>query len=322
MKKQNKFTENIILKKNKNRNKLTKLKIYIDSDDELDTKLDKNENIDSDADADADTNSVDSDSDSVNNPHLITNAKLAKYQSETIIKYIVKDKIQDFNSKSILCYFLWSGIDDLDRWELNRKIDTIHVKNIYKEMCNDYKNNGEFIFYEHVHLAIKPNKMFYVIDGQHRLIVCDKLCKKNKYPIQQIPCVIWFPESDKEFIEIFDKINSRTPIDKTKLFNYKIADIISWMDKNLGNNKDIWGKNRPKINKDLFVEKMRQNNLVHKLETNELINKINDHNILLRGLSRTKRYDKPIVDSIHNSAETMDFYLGYDKELNWIEELS
>jgi hypothetical protein len=84
----------------------------------------------------------------------------------------------------------------------------------------------------------------------------------------------------------------------------------------LKKNKDIWGKNRPKINKDLFVEKMRQNNLVHKLETNELINKINDHNILLRGLSRTKRYNKHIVDSIHNSAKTMDFYLVGDLDLD------
>ena len=54
--------------------------------------------------------------------------------------------------------------------ELNRKISNDHVNKIRKEMINDYKNNGEFIFYEPVHLAIKTDNVFYIIDGQHRLL--------------------------------------------------------------------------------------------------------------------------------------------------------
>ena len=80
---------------------------------------------------------------------------------------------------------MWSGIADLDKWELNRKVDTVQVKKIYKEMKGDYEKNNQFIFYEPVHLAIKANNIFYIIDGQHRLLACDKLYKKNKYPIQQ-----------------------------------------------------------------------------------------------------------------------------------------
>ena len=202
------------------------------------------------------------------------------------------NQIFDFNSKSIFCYYLWSGIDDLDRWELNRKIDVQHVKKIYREMINDYEKKGNFLFYETIHLAIKKNNIFYVIDGQHRIMACNKIYKKNKYPIQKIPCILWFPESEEDFIEIFDKINSRTPLDKTKLFNYKINDIISYMNTKYAKNESIWGKLRPKINKDLFVDKMRQNDMIHKLETKEIIDKINAYNIKIRALPRNKRHNK------------------------------
>src|SRR3990167_10136649 len=124
--------------------------------------------------------------------------------------------------------------------ELNRKISNDHVNKIRKEMINDYKNNGEFIFYEPVHLTIKTDNLFYIIDGQHRLLAYHKLYKKNKYPIQHIPCVIWFPKTENEFIEIFDKINSRTLLDKTKLFNYKMNEIIVWLDETYGKNECIW----------------------------------------------------------------------------------
>ena len=301
-------TEKILKNEKYNyRNKITKTKIILDSDTEKDLESEEENDDNNEKEIDLD--------------NLITNPKLIRYNSDIISKYIVKDKIYDFNSKSIICYYLWSGIEDLDRWELNRKIDSTHVKKIYKEMTGDYEKKKEFIFYEPIHLAIKNDNIFYVIDGQHRLLACNKLYKKNKYPVQQIPCILWFPNSEEEFIEIFDKINSRTPMDKSKLFNYKILDIINWMDKNMGKHECIWGKLRPKINKDLFVEKMRESDSIHILETDEIIKKINNYNIKLRGMTRTKRCDKSINDSIHAHAETIDFYLGYDKELKWIEDI-
>lgn len=308
----NTHIENKIIKSKKNvkklkeRNKITNYEILSDSDNPI------SDNIDMDVEYDIE--------DTFEYIHII-HEKFRNYQTDTINKYIVKDNIHDFNSKSIMCYYLWSGINDLDKWELNRKINNTHVNKIYKELVSDYKKKREFIFYEPIHLALKKDNIFYVIDGQHRVLAYDKLYKKNKYPIQKIPCIIWFPENDEEFLEIFDKINSRTPIDRTKLFNYKILDITTWMEKNMGNQETIWGKLRPKINKDLFVEKMRNNDLIHQMETQDIINKINNYNIKLRGMGRNKRCDKYITDSIHNHAETMDFYLGYDKELNWINEL-
>ena len=317
-------TQSNINKTRNYRNKLTNTRIIMESDDEDDNK--ENDNIEDDNGEDEpdepDEPYEKVDNEKNKNKINLLNKKFQNYKSDLISQYIVQDKIIDFNSKSILCYYLWSGIEDLDRWELNRKINLCHVKKIYSEMKKDYEKSNEFIFYEPVHLAIKTNSIFYVIDGQHRLLACAKLYKKNKYPIQQIPCVLWFPKTEEEFIEIFDKINSRTHLDKTKLFNYKINEIIVWIDKTWGKKECLWGKIRPKINKDLFVEKMRESDSVHKLDTNEIIEKIKKINSKIRGLPRNKRNEKKsILDSVHNHAESIDFFLGYDKELVWIEEL-
>lgn len=303
--------EQEIKRTRKSRNKLTNTKIIVESDNENSN----NENSDSEIE-DEDVSLSDNEEEPI-----VLNKKLANYKSDMISKYIVPDKITDYNSRAIMCYYLWSGAEELDRWELNRKINLDQVKKMYKEMTLDYQKSGEFIFYEPVHLAIKSNSVFYVIDGQHRLLAYAKLHKKNKYPIQQIPCVLWFPKSEEEFIEIFDKINSRTPMDKTKLFNYKINEIIGWFDKTWGKKYSIWGKTRPKINKDLMVEKMRESDSIHKLETNQIIEKIIKINEKIRGFGRNKRCVKVVSDSVHNNAETMNFFLGYDKELGWISDI-
>jgi hypothetical protein len=317
-----------IKRTHKYRNKLTNTKIIVDSDEE---QSDNEINNINDTDDTDDTDDMDDniskledeelDEDSDNEEQIKLNEKFSNYKSDIISKYIVPNKITDYNSKAIMCYYLWSGADELDRWELNRKINLEQVKKIYKEMTIHYQKLNEFIFYEPVHIAIKKNSVFYVIDGQHRLLACAKLYKKNKYPIQQIPCVLWFPKTEEEFIEIFDKINSRTPMDKTKLFNYKINELIEWFDKTWGKKYSIWGKTRPKINKDLMVEKMRESDSIHKLETNEILERIKKINEKIRGFGRNKRCLKPTSDSVHNNAETMNFFLGYDKELGWIEDI-
>lgn len=309
--------EQVIKRTRKSRNKLTNTKIIVDSDVE---KSD-NETINEDSEIEDEyCDMLLADSDDEEEPTQL-NKKFVNYKSDMISKYIVPDKITDYNSRAVMCYYLWSGAEELDRWELNRKINLDQVKKMYKEMTLDYQKSGEFIFYEPVHLAIKSNSIFYVIDGQHRLLAYAKLHKKNKYPIQQIPCVLWFPKSDEEFIEIFDKINSRTPMDKTKLFNYKINELIGWFDKTWGKKYSIWGKTRPKINKDLMVEKMRESDSIHKLETNEIIEIIKKINEKIRGLNRNKRCEKTVSDSVHNNAETLNFFLGYDKELGWIGDI-
>lgn len=308
-------------KKNIYRNQIAKTKIILDDDDEIYNDDIPNNDIDSDLESEKEIENNEEDETNIKN---IIHEKFRGYTSDVMEKYIVRDKIIEFGSNGIFCNYLWSGVSELDKWELNRKIDVELVKKLVGEMEKDYKVCGKFKFYEPVHLGLKKNNIFYVIDGQHRLLAYQKLFKKNKYPIQQIPCVVWFPENDDEFIEIFDKINLRTPLDKTKLFNYKINDIIKWMNVRYDNSHGIWGYNRPKINKELFVEKMRETEQIHKLDTSEIIKKIESFNDELTKLGRNERckksYNAQITNSVHNSMETINFYLGCDKELRWITD--
>jgi len=67
---------------------------------------------------------------------------------------------------------------------------------------------------------------------------------------------------------------------------------------------------------------MRDSDSVHKLDTNQIITEIKKINSKIRGFPRNKRCDKKSVsDSVHNHAESIDFFLGYDKELGWINDI-
>lgn len=90
------------IKKHNYVNKITNTKIIIESDNDSCSNNDEE---------------LDSDEESITN---IQNDKLVQYESELISKYIIQDKIIDFNSKSILCYYLWSGIEYLGKWEYNK----------------------------------------------------------------------------------------------------------------------------------------------------------------------------------------------------------
>ncbi len=234
--------------------------------------------------------------------------------------YILKESKSIYNHNSFYCQFLWSGIEHLDHWELQRKVNKEHAKQILIQMKKDYKSAGKFIFYDVVHLGLKSDGKYYVIDGQHRLVAYYNLFFKNLYPVQKVPAVIWDTKTDDEFLEIYERINKRVPFDVTP-FHKKILDIIFQMDNTFGNGSNIWGKKRPKIDKNLFIEEMKTNDDVHKLDADTIVKKIIEINIKIRGLPRSKRTDGKVTSQIHASAEEMDFYLGYDKSLRWIHQI-
>ncbi len=236
--------------------------------------------------------------------------------------YIIKDSIKPYSYNSYYCQFLWSGIEHLDHWELQRKLNKEHAKQIMNEMREDYKKKNNFIFYDVIHLAIKSDGNPFVLDGQHRLVAYYNLYLKNKYPIQKVPAVIWNCSSEDEFLEIYEKINQRVPFDVTP-FNKKILDIIFQLDNHFGKKGlNIWGKRRPKIDKALFIAEMDTNDAVHKLDADTIVKKIIDINVNIRGLPRSKRTDVKVPNQVHLSAEEIDFFLGYDKNLSWIHQIT
>jgi len=233
--------------------------------------------------------------------------------------YIIEDSVQNYTSIAKFLRFSWNGIDFLDRWELQRKVDIEHVNLLANSMYVDYKKYKEFISYDPIHLGKKiSDDKYYVLDGQHRLEAYIYFHKLNKFPIQQIPAIIWYADNEEQFIEFFHKINSRLSIDKLKLVQIKMLEIFEGLEQTYGLN--IWGINRPKLNKDVFVDKLKNTESIHKLSTEEILKKLYEINKKLRGLSRNSRV-KNCTPKIHTSAESIDFFLGLDKNMLWIGEI-
>lgn len=85
--------------------------------------------------------------------------------------------------------------------------------------------------------------------------------------------------------------------------------------------KNIWGINRPKINKELFCNKIKNNDNAHKLTSEQILNKLFDINNNIRGKPRNSRVKPNININIHKSAEEIDLFLGLDRIMSWIDEI-
>jgi hypothetical protein len=234
--------------------------------------------------------------------------------------YIIESSKQKYTKNSYFLKFSWNGIDFLDRWELQRKVDLKHATELARSIRNDYKKYGEFIPYDPIHLGkIDGDDKYYVLDGQHRLEAYYCLFKKNRYPIQQIPAILWHVKNQEEFIDIFHKINDRITIDKLKLVQVKLLEIIDGMENKYG--KNIWGSKRPKINKDIFVDKLKNMETIHDLQSEDILNKLFKINDEIRKQPRNSR-TKPLCSiSVHKSAEDINFFLGLDKNMLWINNI-
>ena len=195
-----------------------------------------------------------------------------------------------------------------------------HVNNLLKSMKNDYNKTGEFSFIEPIHICKKKDDgQYLILDGQHRLEVYSKLYHENKYIIQQIPCIVWSVKNDKELVDLFNKINSRLSFDKVKLIQTKLLEINDSLEKKFGQN--IWGERRPKLNKIDFCENIKNNDNCHKLSSEEIFNKLIEINTKIRGKPRNSRTKEYISASVHNSTEALNFFLGLDRTMSWMDEI-
>jgi hypothetical protein len=80
------------------------------------------------------------------------------------------------------------------------------------------------------------------------------------------------------------------------------------------------GERRPRISKELFIDKIRNNDDCYKLSAEEIIGKIVKINNDLRILPRQERGGNLTI-KIHEKAEEIDFFLGIDKKLDWIDKI-
>ena len=238
---------------------------------------------------------------------------------ECLENYFIGNKIEITNG--FITEILWTGFtdDNISLLYFNRKINEEHVKAIKKSMVQDFKKNNKFNIYDLVQIG-KLDDKYYLVDGQHRFRAYQKLINKNKYRAQKIPCIIRNCETEDDLYELICRINNRLIIKKNDFIKYKTLEIIEGLEKKFENIK-IWGTKRPKINKNTFIEKIKNNPSVENMESEDVIKKILKLNEKIRKKDRKDRCEKIISTKIHNYAEENDFYLFYNKELDWINNI-
>ena len=289
---------------------------------------DKNETIDNDEIVIYNNNNNNNNSDneseySDNESEYSDNESIDSLQSEEeedcLDNYFVDDKINIHGG--FITNILWTGFNDdnLSLSFFNRKINIEHAIKIRDEMKNDYKRNGHFNFYDLIQLAKIDNK-YYVIDGQHRFVAYKNLIKKNKYNVQKIPCMIKFCKDEEEGYELICNINNRLVIKKEDFIKYKMHDIVEGIEK-MFDKIQVWGTNRPKINKNKFIEKIKNNDNIENMKLDEIIAQINKINNNVRAIKRNKRSKANISKKLHDYADENNFYLFYDNNLNWIDNI-
>ena len=244
--------------------------------------------------------------------------------SESLKDYINEDTITYFsNKKKYFCLIKSSGLQHIEKWELNRKLNNNRVEKLYTVINSNLETDNDINMHEPLHIAFNSDEDTYkLVDGQHRYAAVSKLYDENKYAIFDVPCVVHVVTCEKEMMDLLQEINNRLPLSKEEFIKYKIPLIIDFISKKWS--KDSWtpfGKNRPSINKDKFEKKLKEYETeLEKISLEKISLRLEKINMNIRKLPRSKRViGKNIRKNVNDKADTYDFFLGLDKEMNWFK---
>ena len=247
-----------------------------------------------------------------------------KYDEDCLDNYFVGNKIP--KSNGFVTDVLWTGFKDenINRTYVNRTLNRKHGKKIRINMEKDYKKNKCFKLHDQIHLA-KVNDKYYLIDEPHRYAAYKSLIRKNNHPVQKILCIINYCKDKEKMYDLVNSVNDRLIVKKEDFKKedykkYKKNNIIYELDKKY-EDINIWGSNRPRMNKNKFIEKIQNNNSIENMTLEKIIEKIDKYNDSVRVTDRENRTKQNISVKNHEFCEKNNFFLGYDKNINWIDNL-
>ena len=126
-------------------------------------------------------------------------------------------------------------------YQNNRMINNERIEN-----ATDFKIKDS----EAIIITINKNENeFYILDGQHRMTYFMKnthLYKGNEYILIDVRRI----DSEEDFKNLLRKINNRYNFSDEQIHKYRLHLILEQFDNNF--DFDVYGKNRPKINKENF----------------------------------------------------------------------
>ena len=240
--------------------------------------------------------------------------------------YIRGDIVPIYKNKLYYFKLSTSALPLLKNCPLQREINKEQVNKIYTSIEENYKINGNVPVFEPIHIC-KMEENYFILDGQHRCFAYKKFHDKVK--AFQIPIFEHKVTTDDEFNDVFSKINSRHIIDEKALMNTKLIKVEQGLQKEWGNvvkqnNEKEDGSykrcNRPYLDRRFFIEKARKSNFFIYNDSEIILEKMKLMNDLIRKTPFFRIKGAPKAE-MFEKAEELNFYLGLDLELRWMNDL-
>jgi hypothetical protein len=223
------------------------------------------------------------------------------------------------------------GIKYIQPWGLNRPLDSKFIEDIVKNQEEFYNINKRYNFIDPIHIS-KCDDKYQLLDGQHRLDAYQKLHHKNDLP--RMPVIIHNVKDQKENIQIFRTVNKRAYVKMEELHQDKLNELTDKMNKhwlaifierkkripNDYNFKTIFGINRPYMDENKFCRTIRETNTFKNKTVDEIMNILVRINNNIKDMNVSKR-GKGITPLGNDKCDCFGFYLGCDKDMNWMKDI-
>ena len=208
------------------------------------------------------------------------------------------------------------------RWEMNRPLDEEHIQALFLSFEELVENKeGNLSFYEPINIAyVIEGNYIRVIDGQHRMEAIKGIRLKYRDYEFYVPVLVWNVKTELDMMNLLHLINHKKAFDMN-LIRYDEAELISEMESKfrVRRFKSIFGKRRPHLDKDKFLEKIEGKFESWRLRYGEIenvIRRIDEMNQFVKNNIRVSWGNSTFV---RQRAEEMGFYLALDREMGWVD---
>lgn len=236
------------------------------------------------------------------------------------------------NSNKYIAFLPWRELQNILRLpDIQREVDYEWVDTLHDRIVASQKKTGVYDI-GRLTLCSYSDESLYLIDGQHRYMVLEKLDNQNVH----VEIVIHRVDNEEKMNELFMQVNASRPLYPCKnthdqlVFNgvrkYFATKYRSYVSKSAS-------PLRPNINLNVLTELIEKSKIVKLLrlhKVDDLVNVIED----LNKFYKSRIYDQEfwtkyqvkdigkVVDKIHAKSTTAPLYLGIYNDYEWIDRLA
>jgi len=234
--------------------------------------------------------------------------------------------------KTQLVKIRWSPdiLEYIDSWELQRSLDEKHIDFLADSFEKYQQKYNQMMISNPIHLAFKnyeenDRKKYFVMDGQHRINAYMKFNRdtNNSFP-ETITC-IHSVDSQNEFMELFNTLNSNKPMDDDSMDLKKCEEIVKKLRDQYSD--DLFRDSscrRPRVCVEKFIQALRETTLF-KQNSDHIVNKLIEFNRLMKSVPNVDRWKTMKIrcpsKSVRTKMDNLGFYFSYDCSYKYLKRL-